>query len=216
MRGKLPFVPFDESPRSYYITITGPSPPKIKIKIPKLVAKTMQKRFHSYEKRSTIDRTGHHDHDDENSSDKSPKKVRLGKLLTLRTVRSVFTNAFGSHAHGNHENVVKSFEKSSGDRAAKRAVVVRKRESAGKLVNASKRVMLSQRTFGMVGSLRKMGSKRLDLKCLDLKHVNPAQEKNSLELCKKRILMGSKCKPLTVSGALHYDKNGVLVPEGIP
>lgn len=35
------------------------------------------------------------------------------------------------------------------------------------------------------------------------------------ELCKKRILMGEKCKPLNASGALHYDKNGVLLPEQV-
>lgn len=34
-----------------------------------------------------------------------------------------------------------------------------------------------------------------------------------MELCKKRILMGDKCKPLNISGSLHYDKNGVLLPE---
>lgn len=33
------------------------------------------------------------------------------------------------------------------------------------------------------------------------------------ELCKKKILMGEKCRPL--HGRLHYDKNGVLVPQGI-
>ncbi|MFS7933189.1 hypothetical protein Hanom_Chr04g00376821 [Helianthus anomalus] len=40
-------------------------------------------------------------------------------------------------------------------------------------------------------------------------------EDGSLELCKKRIIMGRKCRPLNVSGALHYDKNGVLVPEDL-
>ncbi|KAI3742251.1 hypothetical protein L1987_59931 [Smallanthus sonchifolius] len=38
-------------------------------------------------------------------------------------------------------------------------------------------------------------------------------KEEALELCKKRIIMGKKCRPLNVSGALHYDKNGVLVPE---
>lgn len=35
------------------------------------------------------------------------------------------------------------------------------------------------------------------------------------ELCKKRILMGGKCKPLNVSGVLHYDQNGILLPEDV-
>ncbi|KAK6119016.1 hypothetical protein DH2020_047241 [Rehmannia glutinosa] len=34
-----------------------------------------------------------------------------------------------------------------------------------------------------------------------------------MELCKKRILMGGKCRPLNPSGVLHYDKQGILLPE---
>ncbi|MCD7446460.1 hypothetical protein HAX54_007773 [Datura stramonium] len=39
------------------------------------------------------------------------------------------------------------------------------------------------------------------------------QEEVELELCKKRILMGGKCRPLSASGSLHYDQNGILLPE---
>ncbi|KAF3629019.1 hypothetical protein FXO38_23348 [Capsicum annuum] len=39
------------------------------------------------------------------------------------------------------------------------------------------------------------------------------QEKVDLELCKKRILMGGKCRPLSASGSLHYDQDGILLPE---
>lgn len=39
------------------------------------------------------------------------------------------------------------------------------------------------------------------------------QEKVELELCKKRILMGGKCRPLSASGSLHYDQDGILLPE---
>ncbi|XP_060219299.1 uncharacterized protein LOC132646003 [Lycium barbarum] len=39
------------------------------------------------------------------------------------------------------------------------------------------------------------------------------QEIVELELCKKRILMGGKCRPLSASGSLHYDRNGILLPE---
>ncbi|KAK1420709.1 hypothetical protein QVD17_22527 [Tagetes erecta] len=40
-------------------------------------------------------------------------------------------------------------------------------------------------------------------------------EGGSLELCKKRIMMGKKCRPLNVSGVLRYDNNGVLQPEDL-
>ncbi|KAG6427198.1 hypothetical protein SASPL_111439 [Salvia splendens] len=33
------------------------------------------------------------------------------------------------------------------------------------------------------------------------------------ELCKKRILMGEKCRALNLSGVLHYDNQGILLPE---
>ncbi|KAF8099388.1 hypothetical protein N665_0245s0065 [Sinapis alba] len=34
-----------------------------------------------------------------------------------------------------------------------------------------------------------------------------------VELCKKRILMGERCKPINRSGVLQYDGDGILVPE---
>lgn len=46
------------------------------------------------------------------------------------------------------------------------------------------------------------------------KHENEKeQEEVELELCKKRILMGGKCRPLSASGILHYDQDGILLPE---
>lgn len=39
---------------------------------------------------------------------------------------------------------------------------------------------------------------------------------SELELCKKRILIGYKCRPLGRSGTLRYDKNGILLPELFP
>ncbi|KAJ6883388.1 hypothetical protein NC652_030575 [Populus alba x Populus x berolinensis] len=40
-----------------------------------------------------------------------------------------------------------------------------------------------------------------------------SREECGEELCKKRILMGEKCKPLSFSGSLHYDEDGTLLPE---
>lgn len=44
-----------------------------------------------------------------------------------------------------------------------------------------------------------------------LKSRERQKTEKRFELCKKKILMGEKCRPL--HGSLHYDKNGVLVPE---
>ncbi|KAJ6876671.1 hypothetical protein NC651_029620 [Populus alba x Populus x berolinensis] len=40
-----------------------------------------------------------------------------------------------------------------------------------------------------------------------------SREECGEELCKKRILMGERCKPLSFSGSLHYDEDGTLLPE---
>lgn len=39
------------------------------------------------------------------------------------------------------------------------------------------------------------------------------RERKGLELCKRRILMGVKCKPVTASGKLHYGTDGVILAE---
>ncbi|KAM7474191.1 hypothetical protein LguiB_021434 [Lonicera macranthoides] len=44
---------------------------------------------------------------------------------------------------------------------------------------------------------------------------NEEVERQEDELCKKRILKGVKCRPLNLSGDLHYDRNGVLLPEEV-
>lgn len=41
------------------------------------------------------------------------------------------------------------------------------------------------------------------------------EEKEGYELCRRRILMGERCKPLNVSGKLQYDETGILLPEDI-
>lgn len=42
------------------------------------------------------------------------------------------------------------------------------------------------------------------------------EDEGGEELCKKRILMGEKCRPLNFSGILKYDQNGILLPELLP
>ncbi|KAI3801320.1 hypothetical protein L1987_29424 [Smallanthus sonchifolius] len=63
---------------------------------------------------------------------------------------------------------------------------------------------------GLLVRVPSRGLKKIGRAVSMRKHEGKEEE---LELCKKRIIMGKKCRPLNVSGALHYDKNGVLVPE---
>ncbi|KAG6437764.1 hypothetical protein SASPL_102692 [Salvia splendens] len=48
---------------------------------------------------------------------------------------------------------------------------------------------------------------------LRLKRTKTATSTEAMELCKKRILMGDKCRTLNLSGVLQYDKHGILLPE---
>lgn len=69
------------------------------------------------------------------------------------------------------------------------------------------------------------GSARTRLKILILGHRLKTRRKRTRrrrslsegnggeELCKKRILMGERCKPINRSGVLKYDGDGILVPE---
>uniref|UniRef100_A0A7N0TGA8 Uncharacterized protein n=1 Tax=Kalanchoe fedtschenkoi TaxID=63787 RepID=A0A7N0TGA8_KALFE len=34
-----------------------------------------------------------------------------------------------------------------------------------------------------------------------------------MELCKRKILMGVKCRPINKSGKLHYGEDGIILPE---
>ncbi|KAL0718112.1 hypothetical protein Bca4012_067434 [Brassica carinata] len=43
--------------------------------------------------------------------------------------------------------------------------------------------------------------------------VNLSEGNGEEELCKKRILMGERCKPINQSGVLQYDGDGIIVPE---
>ncbi|RID43598.1 hypothetical protein BRARA_I00448 [Brassica rapa] len=43
--------------------------------------------------------------------------------------------------------------------------------------------------------------------------VSFSESNGDEELCKKRILMGERCKPINRSGVLQYDGDGILVPE---
>ncbi|KAL2469120.1 uncharacterized protein Fot_50696 [Forsythia ovata] len=56
--------------------------------------------------------------------------------------------------------------------------------------------------------------KRVSEKVIKQDH-GEEEERSEVELCKKRILMGEKCRPLNMSGALHYDTDGVLLPEEV-
>ncbi|KAM6597841.1 hypothetical protein CsatA_008365 [Cannabis sativa] len=82
-------------------------------------------------------------------------------------------------------------------------VVMAKRDGSGKLVRVSSGVVQSRRKVRLNNNKYEDSEKG-------------RRDSGGVELCKKRILMGGKCKPLNVSGTLQYDNNGVLLPEPLP
>ncbi|KAK3198080.1 hypothetical protein Dsin_021495 [Dipteronia sinensis] len=77
-------------------------------------------------------------------------------------------------------------------------------ESSGKLNRVSSRIAIQRLKIG--GSMREKSSS-----------INKIEEERvDEELCKKRILMGERCKPLNISGTLHYDQDGILLPDVLP
>lgn len=215
-----PRTPPKDSPNSHFITITI-SQRKISIKIPKLLAKVMQKQLHGY------------------------KRTNPKKHLFRRKVLSIFTNVFGNkkspvcgHGLGDSESETRTKvfgfiqDKSNKTKRNTNAfghcgervcitngnfstgmTVTGKRESSRMLIKVSSKVLLPQRwRWRRVGPLRKAFGKEGS----ELKRIKATKGGESLELCKKRILMGRKCKPLNISGTLQYDKDSILIPEELP
>ncbi|EXB56801.1 hypothetical protein L484_004108 [Morus notabilis] len=216
-----PRTPPKDSQNSYFITITI-SQRKISIKIPKLLAKIMQKQLHGY------------------------KRTNPKKQLFRRKVLSIFTNAFGNkkspvrgHGLGDSESEMRTkvfgFIQDKSNKTERNTnafghcgervciadgnfstgmTVIGKRESSRMLIKVSSKVLLPQRRWRWkrIGPLRKAFGKEGS----ELKRIKATKGGESLELCKKRILIGRKCKPLNISGTLQYDKDGILIPEELP
>ncbi|GJV38840.1 RNA-directed DNA polymerase, eukaryota [Tanacetum coccineum] len=100
------------------------------------------------------------------------------------------------HDNGDHHECMEAIKD---DKKPQEASVFCKVGLVPSLVRVPSRGLNELRKLGRVVSMRKYEGRQ--------------EECGSDELCKKRIIMGKKCRPLNVSGSLHYDKNGVLVPE---
>ncbi|XP_050225302.1 uncharacterized protein LOC126674823 [Mercurialis annua] len=98
---------------------------------------------------------------------------------------------------------------------------------ARSLPRVPSRIMTTRQRLKMAHSLTKMGSSRRRsirddgdgdgdenaslIRCEGLR--NSEGRDGGIELCKKRILMGGKCRPLSHSGTLEYDGDGFLLPD---
>lgn len=258
---------------SYIISIPIPQS-KLRIRIPKVLMKTMQKRVHK-----DVDA---HDHD-RGDHEQSRNKKKWSEKLLLRKAGCIFTNinVFGNKksspenaaSKDGRNNVVKDVrglchrgngieakktlegddedseevrsepspreslplaylfneEKNMNFNVKGKAIFgcSNKDDDIGanglKVVGESSRHLIrvpsristsrSRRKLRIAVFVRKIESK----KCEEHSAAAAAarEESGGHELCKKRILMGSKCKPLNLSGTLQYDNNGILLPEAL-
>ncbi|PON89540.1 hypothetical protein TorRG33x02_146840 [Trema orientale] len=242
---------------SYLISITIPQP-KIRIKIPKLVANTMRKPFYYGERSNCKDESPKTKTKTKTTSFSKPRKLlfstKVGSIFngvffrnkkqqhnppgdtTSSRRRSSTDNCLDSEnpeefSRENSGSTVKEEERKkrwnaptmackltrkvllpvskkkvgvgNGNGVSSCVMVTGRRGRSGKLTRVSCRAVQSR------GSLRKLRVEKLVTEERD-------GTGSGVELCKKRILMGGKCKPLNISGTLQYDQNGILRPDPEP
>ena len=91
--------------------------------------------------------------------------------------------------------------------------LIGKQGSSGHLIRVPSKILTTRKKLRVARSLRKKMDKQFKRGLEEENDGKDKEEKGELELCKKRILMGEKCRPLGFSGTLQYDKDGILLPE---
>ncbi|KAH7866336.1 hypothetical protein Vadar_019053 [Vaccinium darrowii] len=192
---------------SSFINITFPQP-KIRIRMPKLLAKTLRRR-----NPQKCD-------DTENANDVKKKKKNNGWTEPgssfPKKVSSIVSNVFGNKksAEKSSEETEETGETEESRKEAKAPSgfggIFNKRN--GKQASSSRLIRVSNRKIRRGKSVRE---KEITDRAEKNGDENEKEEegRGEEELCKKRILMGEKCRPLNQSGVLHYDENGVILPE---
>ncbi|WCJ42999.1 hypothetical protein M5689_023768 [Euphorbia peplus] len=139
-----------------------------------------------------------------NKADTSIKMVSFSKFLLLKPfIKTKSSNITENKSIGN--NVDRIAEVVIGRQASGNSRVCRV-ASIGRTPSRIGSPSPSQR-LKMAHSLTKMTSRGRSMARRD-----DSEGRGSEELCKKRILMGGKCKPL-MGGILQYDRDGVLKPD---
>ncbi|XWS30323.1 hypothetical protein CRYUN_Cryun24cG0107200 [Craigia yunnanensis] len=128
----------------------------------------------------------------------------LSKRNGLKLIKGKINNVDDSIVDNTDLSVACVGEKGANIFGTKRIVSLKQAENSNDLPGFRSKTLTSHRKLKTAGSIKKMIS------------VQMGGKSEKQELCKKRILMGGKCRPLNHSGIIHYDENGVLLPEIIP
>ncbi|KAG5549069.1 hypothetical protein RHGRI_014439 [Rhododendron griersonianum] len=199
---------------SSFINITFPQP-KIRIKLPKLLAKTLRRR--NPKKYRNV--TGNANDSKNNNNNNNNRSTKPGNIFSKR-VGSIVSNVFGNKKPAAKSNGRKdeigNEETGEAKMEAKAPLLLPENfnERNGKQVSSSNLIRVSNRKVRRGRSVRK---KEIADRAEGNENEGEKEEEEERgeeeELCKKRILMGQKCRPLHQSGVLRYDGNGVLLPE---
>ena len=129
-----------------------------------------------------------------------PKSRRTySKTLSKRKINNVDDSIVGN----TDLSVACVGEKGENTFGTKRIVSLKQAENSNDLPGFGSKTLTSHRKLKTARSIKKISMQ-----------MGGKSEKR--ELCKKRILMGRRCRPLNHSGIIQYDENGVLLPEIIP
>ncbi|KAJ1383467.1 hypothetical protein SESBI_43391 [Sesbania bispinosa] len=105
-------------------------------------------------------------------------------------------------------NFIRTKMRSNGDGAVTTLGHVKRKASLWRLVRIPSKILVIRLKLKMLRSLAK--------KKVTKQFEEGDGEDKDRELCKKRILMGGRCKPLNSSGTLSYDSDGLFLPEIVP
>ncbi|GLT94852.1 hypothetical protein SLE2022_125690 [Rubroshorea leprosula] len=206
---------------TFFFSIAVADHPKIRIKIPKVLVKAVLRKGNE-------NNTGHGG----DQGERKKRKRKLGKLKRIipRKVCSMLSNVFsggksqerrytdewrvGKEKRGNKfRPMEQAFKgKNNGGEGSDGMVIVGKQGRSRRL---NSRTLLSYWKM-------KKGRSSMRGNWGNFKQINGGEteqeeegeeEEEEYELCKRRILMGGRCRPLNPSGFLQYDKDGILVPD---
>ena len=131
-----------------------------------------------------------------------PKSRRTySKTLSKRKINNVDDSIVGNT---DLSTVACVGDKDASTFGTKGIVSLKQAENSNDLPRFRSKTLTSHRKLKTDWSMKKMTS------------VLMGGKSEKRELCKKRILMGRRCRPLNHSGIIQYDENGVLIPEFIP
>ncbi|XP_022719482.1 uncharacterized protein LOC111277352 [Durio zibethinus] len=133
------------------------------------------------------------------------KSRTLSKMNDLELNKAKINNVDDIIVIGNTDLTVACVGNKGANTLRTKAIVsLKQAENSNDLTRFRSKTLNSNRKVKTAWSMKKMTGGLV------------GEKSDKQELCKKRIIMGGRCRPLNHSGIIQYDENGVLIPEIIP